>query len=500
MTPEFGAASQLEKIDMLDFADAVVINKFERRGAEDALRDVRRQLARNRELFGADPESLPVFGTIASRFNDDGVTALYQHLRVRAGRARAARRRRPAARRWRAGPARRWRRSCRPTARATWPRSPRPCEPTTPPPRSRCRRPASCSSSSPPATCWPTAGLPRTTSTPRSTDAQARRRRRDPGAARRVGRHRRRAGGGSGTGVAVGQRRPPGRAPPLRGRRRAAPLPPLGERAGAVPVHRRGVPAQARGRGPGAHVRRRGRRLPHQPALPPAQRGPARHPPVHRVRLGHPLRLRPRRAARHLRQGRQLRRVDRHARRHAGALRRVRPHRPDHVGVDDDQRTGAHDPRHVPEHGDRPAPGARAGRGAAPGAGHRAGRHPQGGPGPEHLHLLHRVLARGDGRHPGVVRRARGAQLLQRLDQRLPHRRGRREPHLAARLHARQRLHLRGELPGARPGHRRLRAEPLVLLLQRHGPRVRGARPRRPPHLGRGDARPLRRQRARARS
>ncbi|MFL6206417.1 MAG: methylmalonyl-CoA mutase family protein, partial [Acidimicrobiales bacterium] len=81
MTPEFGAASQLEKIDMLDFADAVVINKFERRGAEDALRDVRRQLARNREQFGVDPASLPVFGTIASRFNDDGVTALYQHLR-----------------------------------------------------------------------------------------------------------------------------------------------------------------------------------------------------------------------------------------------------------------------------------------------------------------------------------------------------------------------------------------------------------------------------------
>jgi methylmalonyl-CoA mutase len=80
MTPEFGAASQLEKIDMLDFADAVVINKFERRGAEDALRDVRRQLTRNRAEFGADPESLPVFGTIAARFNDDGVTTLYQYL------------------------------------------------------------------------------------------------------------------------------------------------------------------------------------------------------------------------------------------------------------------------------------------------------------------------------------------------------------------------------------------------------------------------------------
>ena len=81
MTPEFGAASQLEKIDMLDLAEVVVINKFERRGAEDALRDVRKQVARNREAFAVAPEELPVFGTVASRFNDDGVTALYHHLR-----------------------------------------------------------------------------------------------------------------------------------------------------------------------------------------------------------------------------------------------------------------------------------------------------------------------------------------------------------------------------------------------------------------------------------
>ena len=81
MTPEFGAASQLEKIDMLDFADAVAINKFERRGAEDALRDVGRQLVRNREAFGQQPGDMPVYGTSAARFNDDGVTALYQHLR-----------------------------------------------------------------------------------------------------------------------------------------------------------------------------------------------------------------------------------------------------------------------------------------------------------------------------------------------------------------------------------------------------------------------------------
>jgi methylmalonyl-CoA mutase len=81
MTPEFGAASQLEKIDMLDFADAVAINKFERRGAEDARRDVSRQLVRNREAFGASWEDMPVFGTSAATFNDDGVTALYHQLR-----------------------------------------------------------------------------------------------------------------------------------------------------------------------------------------------------------------------------------------------------------------------------------------------------------------------------------------------------------------------------------------------------------------------------------
>ena len=80
MTPEFGAASQLEKIDMLDFADVVAINKFERRGAADAMRDVARQLIRNREAFNAKPEDMPVFGTSAATFNDDGVTALYQEL------------------------------------------------------------------------------------------------------------------------------------------------------------------------------------------------------------------------------------------------------------------------------------------------------------------------------------------------------------------------------------------------------------------------------------
>ncbi len=80
MTPEFGAASQLEKIDMLDFADFVAINKFDRKGADDALRDVRKQYQRNRELFTTSVDEMPVFGTMAARFNDDGVTALYQAM------------------------------------------------------------------------------------------------------------------------------------------------------------------------------------------------------------------------------------------------------------------------------------------------------------------------------------------------------------------------------------------------------------------------------------
>jgi methylmalonyl-CoA mutase len=80
MTPEFGAASQLEKIDMLDFAAFVTINKFDRKGSADALRDVAKQVQRNREAWSARAEDMPVFGTMASRFNDDGVTALYQAL------------------------------------------------------------------------------------------------------------------------------------------------------------------------------------------------------------------------------------------------------------------------------------------------------------------------------------------------------------------------------------------------------------------------------------
>ncbi len=83
MTPEFGAASQLEKIDMLDFAEFVAINKFDRKGSADALRDVSKQVQRNREAWNTPTDKMPVFGTMAAHFNDDGVTALYQAMKPR---------------------------------------------------------------------------------------------------------------------------------------------------------------------------------------------------------------------------------------------------------------------------------------------------------------------------------------------------------------------------------------------------------------------------------
>ncbi|MDC0579959.1 methylmalonyl-CoA mutase family protein [Bacteroidia bacterium] len=80
MTPEYGAATQLEKIDMLDFADVIALNKFDKRGALDALRDVKKQFQRNHQLFNQDPDKMPVFGTIASQFNDPGLNSLYATL------------------------------------------------------------------------------------------------------------------------------------------------------------------------------------------------------------------------------------------------------------------------------------------------------------------------------------------------------------------------------------------------------------------------------------
>ena len=80
MTPEYGAATQLEKIDMLDFADVIAVNKFDKKGAADAVRDVKKQFQRNHKRFEEDPDTMPVYGTIASQFNDPGMNTLYRSM------------------------------------------------------------------------------------------------------------------------------------------------------------------------------------------------------------------------------------------------------------------------------------------------------------------------------------------------------------------------------------------------------------------------------------
>jgi methylmalonyl-CoA mutase len=80
MTNEYGAASQLEKIDMIDFADLIVLNKYDKRGAEDALRDIRKQWKRNHVEFQIQDEDIPVYATIASQFNDPGITWMFTEL------------------------------------------------------------------------------------------------------------------------------------------------------------------------------------------------------------------------------------------------------------------------------------------------------------------------------------------------------------------------------------------------------------------------------------
>ena len=320
-----------------------------------------------------------MFGTIAARFNDDGVTALYQHLRgALAGSACRPAGTLPAVEAQDvhqvASP------SCRRPGPATWPRSPRPCGATTPAPPSR-RPPCA-----PPAPArraerrWP--GARRLVAERRPLAAV--RRRRAPSAADRA-----LLDDWPATLEAFrGQTHPSGavlRRESLSGTLvpRVA-LPRFADHGellrflrsenlpGRFPFTAGVFPFKREGEDPARMFAGEGDAVPHQPPLPPPGRGPAGATPVDRLRLGHALRLRPRRAPRHLRQGRQLRRVDRHPRRHEGAVRRLRPVRPDDVGVDDDQRPGAHDPGHVPQHRHRPAPRAVSGRARGPDRGEAA--------------------------------------------------------------------------------------------------------------------------------
>ena len=525
MTPEYGASSQLEKIDMLDFADAVAINKFERRGAEDARRDVARQLVRNREAFGSGPDEMPVYGTSAATFNDDGVTALYQFLRDRlAGQGLGV--------------------------------------DTGLLPEVAGKVSTSTHAIIPPARVRYLSDIAETVrGYHRTTQEQVL-------AARRVAQLRGAATaldeadadrGGLDDVLATAENAV---APTTRALLEAWPAT-VRDYSGeelVVTVREREIhTALQRLTLSGNPVRRvalprvdedgelvrflRSENLPgHFPytagvfAFKREGEDPAR------MFAGEGDAFRTNRRFQFLSR-------DGDATRLSTAFDSVTLYgfdpgtRPDIYGkvgtsgvsiatLDDmkalydgfdltspstsvsmtingpaptilafflNAAIDAETAKFQAAQGRPPSPEeADVLRGAH--ARHRprhgAGRHPQGGPGPEHLHLHHRVLAADDGRHPGVVHPAAGAQLLLGVDQRVPHRRGRGEPHQPARVHPRQRLHLRGVVPGPRHEHRRLRAEPVVLLLQRDGRRVHRDRPGGPPDLGGRDARPLRRQRA----
>ena len=468
---------------MLDFADVVAINKFERRGAEDALRDVRRQIGpQPRARSTPTPTSCRCSARSPSRFNDDGVTALYQHLRGRLRRARAC----PssdghaAAASTRKASHRSWRRSCRrpaPRYLAEIAETVRGYHARTdeqvargPAPSSSC---AGASDAAAPAATAPT------TSTARGAARRGRRRavdRRRAGAARRRGRRRHVARAATGRiarlpRVAVGHAGAPGRPAPLRRRRRAAAVPARARTcpgsfpftAGVFPFKREGEdPARMfAGEGDAFRTNRRFHLLAEgQPATRLSTAfdsvtlygfDPDERPDIYGKVGNSGVSIATLDDMKVLYDGFDLcdptTSVSMTINGPAPTILAM------FLNTAIDQRST------FAEHGRATAPRCRSGR-TLRRAGHGAGRHPQGGPGPEHLHLLHRVRPRGDGRHPGVVRRARGAQLLLGVDLRLPHRRGGREPHHPARVHAGQRLHLRRGLP--RPGHgrRRLRPQP----------------------------------------
>ena len=316
---------------MLDLADVVAINKFERRGAEDALRDVGRQMVRNREAFGKSPTTCRSSAraprrstTTASPPSTRSCAACWptRGCRVEEGAlaavAAAVDPLAPSCRRAGALPGRdQPRRSAATTqrrrryaAQARGCSGSRPCVTSS---RRGGRRPGASTA----ARGCPHGAAPASPST--GLDDVAGRRR--VVLRRRAGRADPRQGDphAADAGVPVGQQDPRVALPRSRSRRaRLVPAP--REPARLLPVHGGRLPVQARQRGPGAHVRRRRRPVPHQPPLQAALRGPAGDAAVHGVRLRDALRPRPRPAARHLRQGRHLRRLRRDARRHEGPL------------------------------------------------------------------------------------------------------------------------------------------------------------------------------------
>ncbi len=362
MTPEFGAASQLEKIDMLDFADAVAINKFERRGAEDARRDVGRQLVRNREEFGATWEDMPVFGTSAATFNDDGVTALYQHLRgvlaedglvVGEGRLPHTDRRTSAPQAAVIPPGKvRYLADVAETVRDYHAATERAVEAARVRQHLRTARKlvgdavdealTTAENALPAADAELLDGWAQTVKDYAGDELVVRVRDKEL----RTALTRETLSGSRIPRVALPRYTED--AELLRFLRRENLPGRFPFTAGVFGFKREGEdPARMfAGEGDAFRTNRRFQ------VLSADSDGQA---PVHRVRLGDPLRPRPRHPPGRLRQGRHVRRLDRDARGHEGALRRLRPLLAHHVGLDDDQRAGPDDPRVLPQHRHRPA-------------------------------------------------------------------------------------------------------------------------------------------------
>ena len=404
MTGEYGAASQLEKIDMLDYADFIVLNKSEKRGAADSLRDVKKQWRRNHPERAQLPDAqLPVYATIASRFNDPGVNRLFAAL------CTALAERHGGGFSWKLTDA--------------GPTAPAAAAPLIPAARTRYLAEIAQAGRATRARieaqveagrrafglyealkALHDAPLPAPLEryapellAERSVDATRRELRAAYGraldelGAEAVGELkawparvqaasdatycypvRERLVKGENYTESLSRSPIPKLAlPRLKRLGRAAALHPHREPAGRLSLYRRGVSVPPRGGGSDPHVRRRGPAGAHQPPLPlPGAR--SRTTPVDGLRLDHALRRGSRHPSRRLRAHRQLRGVGGNARRHEEALLRLRPVSVDDLGVHDHQRPGADHPGDVHEHRHRPA-------GRAPSAGGAAsGRRPSG--------------------------------------------------------------------------------------------------------------------------
>ena len=511
MTAEYGAATQLEKIDMLDFADVIAINKFDKRGSLDALRDVKKQWRRNHNAFTQTDDEVPVFGTIASQFNDPGMSRLYEqvmevvnkktgapldsHIEITKGMSE-----------------KRW--IIPPDGRGTSPRSSRRASATTLfvkqqaqiarrmyqlhgtiealraniGKKARDRRATGPSDvvqvtqkvEGEPAYLGELSALYedlesrlapecRALLEELAGDEEALRRREVPVPGARQGHRARPRPRRSPTCTS------PSRAAPLRGLGRPPDVAPAREPARSVPLHRRRLPAQARQRGSGAHVRWRGRsRSAPTSASTTCRAGlPAKRlstafdsvtlygeDPDHRpdiygkvgnsgvsiasvddakklysgfdlaspstsvsmtingpapMLLGFFLNAAIDQQCEKWIKGQGEEKVAEVERSHRGHLPEARRRPPDLPGpaAGGERRARPDAPRRLRRRG-APRRGLREDQGAhsLAGARDRASGHPQGGPGAEHLHLLHRVRPPSDGRHPAVLHRAEGAELL----------------------------------------------------------------------------------------